>query len=425
MAHAHRLTAALPLVALAACALGVRLPEGRIVCAADTDCPPDWVCRLPEGDTAGLCYRTPADGDAGAVTDTGDAGSQNGDAAPAETRDAGAEPDAGALAPSDSGAGDAGEAGDAGNDDDAGSRADGSVGAAPNISAITLTRSAFSSGESFRVTCLASDPDDDPLTYAWSSLRGSFDAPDQRSSLYTTGPVGPEALTCAVDDGHGNTARATGEVRVYPTELVTYLPFGISSDGADASGQNRFGSVSDGTYVADRAGVPSAALELSGTGSVTVADPAAFASSSWSFVATLRPTARGGTIMTKQGASGFGSYGLFLYAGSDSSLPGRLQYYQQAGNNPAPYVAVLGSFTARADVFFQLAVTRSAAGELHAYVDGTEIAVERNLPPSVANDAPLVLGSGLFGDFSGVIDEVQFYARVLDPSEVTALTELQ
>jgi peptidoglycan-associated lipoprotein len=70
-------------------------------------------------------------------------------------------------------------------------------------------------GQRSTVTADASDPDGDPLTYAWSAPAGSITSPSSRSTPWTA-PMqeGPVPVTVRVDDGRGGTASDTVTIQV-------------------------------------------------------------------------------------------------------------------------------------------------------------------------------------------------------------------
>jgi len=110
------------------------IPEGRLGCTTDSDCPPDWSC------SAGRCYEGagPPDTDAGGGVDAGamDAGAMDAGGTDAGAMDAG-DTDAGAMDAGDTDAGDT----DAG-DTDAGA-ADGGVDGGGSIAVTMLSVGGF------------------------------------------------------------------------------------------------------------------------------------------------------------------------------------------------------------------------------------------------------------------------------------------
>jgi outer membrane protein OmpA-like peptidoglycan-associated protein len=70
-------------------------------------------------------------------------------------------------------------------------------------------------GRTSTVTCDASDPDGDPLTYKWSAPAGKFTAPTDRQTPWTA-PMqeGPVQVMCAVADGKGGTASSSVTIQV-------------------------------------------------------------------------------------------------------------------------------------------------------------------------------------------------------------------
>ena len=73
------------------------------------------------------------------------------------------------------------------------------------------------SGDAIAVTCNASDPDNDPLTYTWSSTGGRVDGTGPQVRWLSAGTaVGPYSITAKVDDGRGGYASSTVNVRVEP-----------------------------------------------------------------------------------------------------------------------------------------------------------------------------------------------------------------
>ena len=71
------------------------------------------------------------------------------------------------------------------------------------------------SGTNATVTCNASDPDNDPLTYTWSSSCGKVDGTGAQVRWLSAGvPVGTCTITAKVDDGRGGSASSTVSVAV-------------------------------------------------------------------------------------------------------------------------------------------------------------------------------------------------------------------
>jgi hypothetical protein len=86
----------------------------------------------------------------------------------------------------------------------------------PTISCSADPSSVFA-GERSRITCNASDPDGDPLTYTWRANAGRITGNGPTGDFDTTGlSPGTYAITTRVEDGRGGAADATTNVQVKP-----------------------------------------------------------------------------------------------------------------------------------------------------------------------------------------------------------------
>lgn len=71
------------------------------------------------------------------------------------------------------------------------------------------------SNDAVSVTCTANDPDNDPLTYTWSSTSGKVDGTGAQVRWLSNGvPVGTSTITAKVDDGRGGYASSNVSVNV-------------------------------------------------------------------------------------------------------------------------------------------------------------------------------------------------------------------
>ena len=75
------------------------------------------------------------------------------------------------------------------------------------------------SGDTVAVTAAASDPDNDPLTYTWSSTGGRVDGNGPQVRWLSAGAaVGSYTVTLHVDDGRGGAASCSTNIRVEPKQ---------------------------------------------------------------------------------------------------------------------------------------------------------------------------------------------------------------
>jgi hypothetical protein len=73
------------------------------------------------------------------------------------------------------------------------------------------------SGDTVAVSAMASDPDNDPLTYTWSSSGGHVDGDGPQVRWLSAGTAaGTYTVTLHVDDGRGGAASCSADIRVEP-----------------------------------------------------------------------------------------------------------------------------------------------------------------------------------------------------------------
>ncbi len=135
-------------------------------------------------------------------------------------------------------------------------------------------------GATSTITCFATDPDSNALTYRWSAAGGLLTGAGSAVSWQAPQSAGNYYIQCTVDDGHGGTAAdSVGlEVRDFSNwqtgSLVAYYPF--NGDTKDASGLHNDGTASGGSFTADRFGHANSAYLFDGaTVSITVPNDSA------------------------------------------------------------------------------------------------------------------------------------------------------
>jgi outer membrane protein OmpA-like peptidoglycan-associated protein/opacity protein-like surface antigen len=85
----------------------------------------------------------------------------------------------------------------------------------PPTATLSIERSPVLPGERTGVTCNGSDPDNDPLTYSYTTTGGQIVGSGATVQFDATGlKPGIYSVKCAVNDGRGGTAEASGNVEV-------------------------------------------------------------------------------------------------------------------------------------------------------------------------------------------------------------------
>jgi len=94
----------------------------------------------------------------------------------------------------------------------------------PPTAALSIERSPIMPGEKTGVTCTGNDPDNDPLTYSYTTTGGQIAGSGSNVQFDSTGlQPGIYTVKCAVNDGRGGLADASGTVEVKEPPQIKQL----------------------------------------------------------------------------------------------------------------------------------------------------------------------------------------------------------
>lgn len=94
----------------------------------------------------------------------------------------------------------------------------------PPTATLSIERSPIQTGERTGVTCNGTDPDNDPLTYSYTTTGGQIVGTGSHVQYDSTGAQpGTYTVTCTVNDGRGGTADASGTVEVKEPPQIKQL----------------------------------------------------------------------------------------------------------------------------------------------------------------------------------------------------------
>jgi hypothetical protein len=94
----------------------------------------------------------------------------------------------------------------------------------PPTASLAIERSPILPGEHTGVTCNGSDPDNDPLTYSYTTSGGQISGSGSNVQFDSTGAApGSYTVKCTVNDGRGGTADASGNVEVKEPPQIKQL----------------------------------------------------------------------------------------------------------------------------------------------------------------------------------------------------------
>lgn len=95
----------------------------------------------------------------------------------------------------------------------------------PVISSISANPTQVVAGQSASITAVASDPDDDPITYNWSASQGTISGTGSQVTWTSSGQSGSVSIGLTASDNRGGQATSSVTVTVLPpTTTVTLNP---------------------------------------------------------------------------------------------------------------------------------------------------------------------------------------------------------
>ncbi len=290
---------------------------------------------------------------------------------------------------------------------------------APQISALQVSAPYTGPNGTVQLTCLATDPDLDPLTFSWSASGGSLDGIGPTVQWTAPASEGNFQLSVSVTDAAGwsDQAGTTFLVKSFsptPGDLVADYPF--DGDADDISGNLLHGSANGAVLTNDRLGIPQQAYYFNG-GSQHVAvanNPLlnfqdGISVSCWFRAATLPDKE---TFLLSHG-SWQNRWKISITP--DKKLRWTVNTLSAIGDLDAPVPIV-------PDSFYHLTATYSD-GFMALYLNG-ELASHRPLSGLLrTTSAPFLMGQMLPGEtaynFKGTLDAVKLFDHALIPTEVT------
>ena len=138
----------------------------------------------------------------------------------------------------------------------------------PVILSLTADPKKIDLGATTQLTCIATDPDDDTLSYIWTSTYGPIIGDDSTVTWTAPENEGYYYVSCMVDDGRGGQAEDSVGIVVQDSSNVgtgipvAYYPF--NGNANDESGLDNHGSVHGAVLVADRFGNANSAYYFDG-----------------------------------------------------------------------------------------------------------------------------------------------------------------
>ncbi len=130
----------------------------------------------------------------------------------------------------------------------------------PQIASLSAQPSQLDSGETAVLTCQATDPDGDTLTYVWSTKWGVLNGSGSVQNWIAPDSLGYFIILCQVSDGRGGKAQDSLGITV--GRLVAYYPF--NGNASDESGFGNPGKVHGAVLVEDRTGEANSAYSFNG-----------------------------------------------------------------------------------------------------------------------------------------------------------------
>jgi hypothetical protein len=98
----------------------------------------------------------------------------------------------------------------------------------PVVSSVTANPTELYPGESSDLTCVASDPDDDPLTYEWSAYSGTITPGADGFAVFLADIPGAVTVTCTVTDTSAAPASDSVSLTVIGVQVEKRLERGLS-----------------------------------------------------------------------------------------------------------------------------------------------------------------------------------------------------
>ena len=286
---------------------------------------------------------------------------------------------------------------------------------APTAVEAAAAPAAVDVGGTTALTCAASDPDGDRLSYAWSVTAGSVLGEGEAVTYQAPDAAQAVTATCTATDPSG--AAATGTALVVVGRLV--LDLGLDGDAADASPFGHGGTVMGAVPAPGRTGAPGAALAFDGVDdAVTVpATPALTPTDAVTVSVWIRPSALPEREMFVV------SHGSWQNRWKVSLTPDARPRWTV--NTTARILDLDGPAPVAEGAFTHLAATYDGA-RMRLYVDGAQVADAAQEGAIRSTDLPLLIGQMLPGqadyNFAGTVDDVRVYNRALDAGEVLALS---